>query len=117
MESNRFDALTRSLTITGSRRGAFRTLAAAGLGLGLTKLGISGVLAKKGKKKKKDLGKTCKKTDQCKGSLVCQVALASDDCYPSAVKRCCVKDGGRCEDGCDCCGVGAICNGNYCQSA
>ena len=113
MESNRFDALTRSLSVTGSRRGAFRTLAAAGLGLGLTKLGLAGVRAKTGKKKKKGLCKTCKKTDQCKGSLVWQ----SDDCFPSAVKRCCVKDGGRCEDGCDCCGVGAICNGNYCQSA
>jgi hypothetical protein len=119
MDSNRFDLIARHLSTSGTRRQAVMSLAAGGLGLGLTGLGLAGSDAKKKKnrkKKKKGNGALCKKTDQCKGSLVCQVALATDDCYPTAEKRCCVKEGGFCNDGCECCGVGAICNGHVCQS-
>jgi hypothetical protein len=93
-------------------------LVASGLGLGLTRLGLAETDAKKRKKRKKKKGNggRCKKSSQCKGSLVCQVEQATDDCYPTAEKRCCVKEGGRCDDGCECCGVGAICNGHVCQS-
>jgi hypothetical protein len=116
MESNRFDLIARQVSTTGTRRRAIMTLAAGGLGIGLAKLGLADSEAKNKKKKKKGNGATCKKSDQCKGSLVCQVALATDDCYPTAEKRCCVKEGGFCNDGCECCGVGAICNGHVCQS-
>lgn len=117
MENNRFDIIARQLSTVGSRRRAIMSMAAGGLGLGMARLGMQNADAKnKNKKKKKGNGGRCKKSDQCKGSLVCQVALATDDCYPAAEKRCCVKEGGFCNDGCECCGVGAICNGHVCQS-
>jgi hypothetical protein len=115
MDSKRFDQIARQLSATGTRRRAIMSLAAGGLGLGMAPLGIKPADAKN-KKKKKGNGARCKKSDECKGKLVCNIALATDDCYPSAEKRCCVKDGGFCNDGCECCGVGAICNGHVCQS-
>ena len=116
MESNRFDAITRTLTSTGSRRGAVRAMAVAGLGLGMTRLGLENAAAKK-KKKKKNLSARCGKTDECKGNLLCQNANSQNGCYDQTEKRCCKKEGEHCEDGCECCGVDVICNGNFCQSA
>ena len=62
MDSNRFEHLTRTLSSTETRRGAVKTLAAASLGLGLTRLGMGGVRAgkknkHKDKNKNKDKGK------------------------------------------------------------
>jgi hypothetical protein len=118
MESNQFDRIARQVSTTATRRRAIMTLAAGGLGMGLAKFGLADSEAKNKKKKKgkKANGARCKKSVECKGSLACQVALATDDCYPAAEKRCCVKEGGFCNDGCECCGVGAICNGHVCQS-
>jgi hypothetical protein len=117
MESSRFDAIVRQISRTSNRRQAMTALAAGGLGLGLARLGLTGSAAKKGKKKKKDNGARCKKTAECKGRLVCNVALANEDCYPAAEKRCCVSLGGFCNDSCECCGVGRICNGHVCEVA
>ena len=116
MENSRFDSLTRTLAATGSRRGAFRTMAAAGVGLGLTRLGLEQSLAAK-KKKKKNLGARCGKADECKGNLLCKNSNSQNGCYDQTEKRCCVKEDQPCEDGCDCCGVDVICNGGFCQSA
>jgi hypothetical protein len=115
----RFDSVTRTLATTGSRRGAFRTMAAAGLGLGLTRLGPGRATAKnKGKKKKKrNLGDRCSKTDQCKGKYLCKLSNSQNSCYDETERRCCVKEGGSCDDSCDCCGVDVICNGGFCQDA
>ena len=114
MDINRFDSLVRTLSAGDSRRGAIRALAASGLAVGLTRLGLDRTDAKK---KKKKLGQTCKKSKQCQGSLVCQPTNSQNSCYDTTVKRCCKKLGERCDDGCECCGVDVICNGHICQSA
>jgi hypothetical protein len=116
MDNTRFDSLARNLSTTGSRRGAFRTMAAAGLGLGLTRLGFD-VAAGKKKKGKKKLDARCKKSDECKGDLLCKNANSQNSCYDQTERRCCKKDGAQCEDSCDCCGVDVICNGGFCQGA
>ena len=112
MDRNRFDIITRELTTTNSRRAALKALTAVGLGLAVARLGSSPAVAKG----KKSLSARCKKSDECKGSLVCQKANAENGCFPATEKRCCVKLGGSCNDGCDCCGVGVICNGGFCKA-
>jgi hypothetical protein len=92
-------------------------MTASGLGLGLLRLGLGGTAAKgKGKGKGKGVTARCKKTDECSGNLQCKKAN-SQHYYEKTQKRCCIKEGGRCNDGFECCGVDVICNGGYCQSA
>ena len=112
MEGTRFDALSRNLSATSSRRAAVRTMTATGLALGLARLGMSKAQAGGGK----GVTKRCKKSDECKGNLLCKKAN-SQHYYPETEKRCCIKEGQHCEDGFECCGVDVICNGGYCQSA
>jgi hypothetical protein len=119
VESNRFDSLARSLSAGESRRGAIKALAVSGLALGMARFGLGQADAKK---KRKKLGQTCKKSKQCKGSLVCQITDEVPDpdqiCRDvPAAKRCCVKLGERCDHGCDCCGTNVICNGHICETA
>lgn len=116
MDSTRFDAISRELAGVATRRSALRTFAATGLGLGLAGVGLKSASAKKNKKHKKGVGERCKKTEQCKGKLVCKVAN-SQNYYPESEKRCCLEIGEQCEDGIDCCGIDVICNGGYCQGA
>ena len=106
MDSTRFDVMARKLSSTDTRRGMFRTMAAAGLGLGLSSAGLSEALGKK----------KGKKTEECSGKLQCKKAN-SQNYYEKTEKRCCIKEGGRCDQGYECCGVDVICNGGYCQSA
>ena len=112
MESTRFDGMTRALTTTNSRRGALKALTAVGLSFGIARVG-SGVATANGKK---SLSARCKKSTECKGSLVCQKANAEHGCFATTEKRCCVKLEGHCSDGCDCCGVGVICDGGFCKA-
>jgi hypothetical protein len=49
-------------------------------------------------------------------TLLCKKANSQKH-FPKTEKRCCVKEGGHCNDGIDCCGVDVICNGGFCQSA
>jgi hypothetical protein len=114
-EKKRFDPLTKWQMASGTRRSTLRALAAAAVAAGVSGLGLREALAKK--KKKKSLGATCKKTDNCKGQLLCKPSNSQNSCYDSTLKRCCKKEGAECEDSCDCCGVDVICNGGYCQSA
>jgi len=125
LDSTRFDTLTRALSSAESRRGLVTTLALS-LGLGVTALGLEDALARrhhhKHKKKKKKKGtnskvlrQVCTKNYQCEGDLVCQLANSENGCGQETGKHCCVLEGGSCEDGCDCCGVGVICNGKKCD--
>jgi hypothetical protein len=114
MEHTRFDAITRTLTTTSTRRDTFRALAAAGLGLGALRLGLDQADAK-GKGKKKVTAR-CHSTDECSGTLQCQKAN-SQHTYAKTQKRCCVKEGDPCNDGKDCCGIDVICNGGKCDNA
>lgn len=66
MDDSRFDALTRSLSTSGSRRHSLRGLLAGALGLGLALDEIPG-LAKKNKGKKKNKKKDQKHPD-CRGA-------------------------------------------------
>lgn len=119
MESMRFDALTRTLTRTDSRRGVLRGLATAGLGVGLGVVGLSGAEAKRRNKKKKGhkgLTQFCQKSVECKGDYVCKLAN-SQHYFDETEKRCCIEEGDPCDQGYECCGVDVICNGGYCQSA
>jgi len=129
MESTRFDAIARVLAGMSSRRSAMRAIAAGGLGLGLgaTALGLEDALAgkhhRKHKKKKNKKGTdskvvrdVCTKSYTCQGDLVCEVANSENGCGQETGKHCCVPLGGPCEDGCDCCGVGVICNGKKCDA-
>jgi hypothetical protein len=128
MESTRFDAISRVLAGMSSRRNAMRTIAAGGLGLslGATGLELEDALARKHRRHRKKKNKkgtdtkvvrqTCQKTYQCQGDLVCQVANSENGCGQEVGKHCCVPLGGPCDDGCDCCGVGVICNGGYCDA-
>src|SRR3954449_6377393 len=111
MESTRFDSLSRHLGSTSTRRGTFRGIAAAGLGLGLAGIGIKSAAAKK------KLNARCKKSDECGGGLKCQKSNSQNSCYAKTEKRCCKPVGSDCSDGCDCCGVDVICNGGYCDKA
>ena len=119
MDTMRFDALSRTLSGTTSRRDALRTLAAVGLGLavGQAGLGMAAAKSKKGKGKKKKLGDRCSSKDTCAGGLQCKVANSQNSCYDTSEQRCCKPIGARCDDGCECCGVDVICNGHYCQQA
>jgi hypothetical protein len=117
METRRFDRLSVWLGASDSRRATLRALGAGVLASGVSGLGLGQALAKKGKNKKKSLGATCKKTDQCKGQLLCKTANSQQSCYPTSQKRCCKKEGAECDDSCDCCGIDVICNGGFCQSA
>jgi hypothetical protein len=112
MESTRFDAISRELAGTSSRRSAMRTLAAAGFGLGLAGVGLKSAAA--GGKKK--LGARCEKSNECKGGLKCKKANSEKGCYAKTEERCCKPLGAPCNTGCDCCGVGVICNGGYCDA-
>ncbi len=117
MDSMRFDVMARKLSASDSRRGMFRTMAAAGLGLGLSGIGLGEALGKKkGKKGGKKVTARCKKTEECSGKLQCKKAN-SQNYYEKTEKRCCIKEGGSCDQGYECCGVDVICNGGYCQSA
>ena len=119
MDGMRFDAVARNLSATDTRRGVFRTMAAAGLGLGLSGVGLSEALGKskgKGKKGNKKVTARCKKSYECSGKLVCKKAN-SQNYYEETKKRCCIEEGGRCDQGYECCGVDVICNGGYCQGA
>jgi hypothetical protein len=116
MDSTRFDAISRDLAGTTTRRSALRTFAAAGFGLGLAGVGLTSAAAAKKKKRKKGVTERCKKSEQCKGKLVCKVAN-SQHYYPESEKRCCLEIGEHCEDGFECCGIDVICNGGYCQGA
>jgi hypothetical protein len=115
MDGTRFDGMARTFSATDSRRGMFKTMAAAGLGLGLSSVGLGQALGK-GKKGGKKVTARCKKTEECSGKLVCKKAN-SQHYYEETKKRCCIKEGGRCDQGYECCGVDVICNGGYCQSA
>jgi hypothetical protein len=112
MEHTRFDAIARTLSATGTRRGTFRALAAAGIGLGALRLGLDQADAK-GKKK---VTARCRKTEECSGKLRCKKAN-SQNFYPKTQKRCCIKVGDNCNQGIDCCGVDVICNGGICSKA
>jgi hypothetical protein len=112
MESRRFDALSRQLVAASSRRGAMRTIAAGGLGLGLARIGLKPAAA--GGKKK--LGARCEKSNECKGALKCKKANSENGCYAKTEERCCKPIGSPCNDPCDCCGVAVICNGGYCDA-
>jgi hypothetical protein len=120
MDSTRFDGMARKLSATETRRGMFKTMAAAGLGLGLSSVGLSEALGKgkgkKGKKGNKGVTARCKKSDECSGKLRCKKAN-SQNYYEETEKRCCIEEGGSCDKGYECCGVDVICNGGYCQSA
>ena len=116
MDGMRFDAVARKLSATDSRRGMFKTMAVAGLGLGLSGAGLSEALGKGKKGGKKKVTARCKKTEECSGKLQCKKAN-SQNYYEQTKKRCCIKEGGRCDQGYECCGVDVICNGGYCQSA
>jgi hypothetical protein len=123
MDTTRFDAIARHLAEPTARRAALKTLAATGLAVGLTRVGLRPVPtdAKKGKKKKKGpkkpLGEQCNKSKTCANGLFCQIANDSQTCSGLSEKRCCKPIGADCDDGCDCCGTNVICNGGYCQQS
>ena len=117
MDSTRFDHIARELAGPATRRQALRTLAAAGLGLGIARVGLSSTEAAKGKGKKKSVTERCKKSDQCGGGLSCKPANSQNSCFATTEKRCCKPVGAKCDDGCECCGVDVICNGGYCDQA
>ncbi len=113
MDSTRFDGFTRDLAGTATRRQTLRTLAAAGLGLGIAGIGLKGAEAAKSKK----LGARCKKSKECQGGLQCKKSNSQNGCYAKTEERCCKPVGAQCDDGCECCGVDVICNGGYCDQA
>src|ERR1044072_8365279 len=88
MESTRFDGLSRQLASTSTRRGTFRGLAAAGLGLGVASIGSKSAAAKK------KVQARCRKSDECGGGLRCKKAN-SQNFYPKTEKRCCIEVGGH----------------------
>lgn len=114
MDSDRFDALSRTLGKPESRRGALATLAAlAGFGaLAPNELDAK----KKKKKKKKKKPPPCKTTNQncnsgsdcCKG-LICAVGSFQEECESVDGDVCCLTPGKACSHTCDCCGSGSIC--------
>jgi hypothetical protein len=116
MDSTRFDGLTRELASPTTRRQTLRTLAAAGLGLGIARMGLTATEAAKGKKKK-GVTERCKQSDQCGGNLSCKLANSQNSCFADTEKRCCKPVGAKCDNGCECCGVDVICNGGYCDQA
>lgn len=115
MDSTHFDGITRDLAGSATRRQTLRTLAAAGLGLGIASIGLKSTEAAKSKNKK--LGARCKKSKECQGSLQCKKANSQNSCYAKSEERCCKPVGAKCNDGCECCGIDVICNGGYCDKA
>ncbi len=104
MDSNRFDIVTRRLSLAGTRRRALAALAAGGLSLGalhLTEVDARKKRKNKNKKKKrcKNLGQTCNPSGKrkCCGDLLCQVRTGN----PAA--DCCLAVVSVCENDEDCC--------------
>jgi len=110
MDQARFDSFTRTLATTRSRRDTLHALGIASLSLGAVRLSVEHAAAK-GKK----VGARCHATDECKGKLRCKKANFNHH-YPKTQKRCCIKNGGRCSDSIDCCGVNVICDIDTCRS-
>lgn len=123
MDTTRFDAIARHLAEPTARRAALKTMAATGLAVGLTRVGLHAFPtdAKNGKKGKKDkkklLGERCTKSKTCANGLSCQIANSGSACAAETDKQCCKPIGARCDDGCECCGTNVICNGHYCQQS
>jgi hypothetical protein len=117
VDSTLFDGLARDLAGSATRRRTLRSLVAAGLGLGVARLGLADTDARSKRKKKKDVTERCKKSDQCGGGLTCKQANSQNSCYPTTEKRCCKPIGAKCDNGCECCGIDVICNGGYCDQA
>ena len=117
MDSTHFDGITRDLAGRATRRQTLRTLAAAGLGLGIARIGLASTEAAKRKGKKKDVTERCKTSEQCGGGLSCKPANSQNSCFAETEKRCCKPVGAKCDEGCECCGVDASCNGGYCDQA
>jgi len=115
MAGSRLEPFSRWLVTRDTRRKTLRALAAGALAAGLGARGPRESLAKK--KMKKILGARCKKSADCKGTLLCTPSNSQNSCYDLTEKRCCKKEGERCDDSCECCGIDVICNGHYCQSA
>lgn len=112
MDSPHFDTLAREVAGTTTRRQTLRTLAAAGLGLGIASLGRTATEAAS-----KKVGARCKKSSECQGGLQCKKSNSQNSCYAKSEERCCKPVGAKCNDGCECCGVDVICNGGYCDKA
>ena len=110
MDRKHFDIV--ELSVANNRRDALKALAAMGTGLTVAHLGRQTTLAGG----KKHLSARCKKSSECSGSLICKKANSENGCFAKTETRCCVKLGGHCNDGCDCCGVGVICNGGFCDA-
>src|SRR5688500_18298365 len=111
MDSTRFDSLTRRLGDSSSRRQVCRVLAGGSLGVALTRVGLGRALAAKCRQ----VQQQCTDNGQCCGRLVCRKANSQHGC--GGGKKCCVKLGGQCDSGCDCCGIDVICNGHVCEQA
>ena len=107
LEHSRFDAMARTFSKSGTRRGTFRALVAGGLGLGALGLGMDQVEAKK------KLNARCKSTDECAGKLKCKKSNPNHH-WSKTQKRCCVKLGKPCQDFLDCCGINVHCDGEVC---
>ncbi|MGH2616205.1 MAG: hypothetical protein ACRDJC_13255 [Thermomicrobiales bacterium] len=101
MESDRFDAITRLLTLGASRRGltaSLAVLAAAG-SAEIDDAEVKKKRRKKQRKRCKTVERSCSRSRDCCGSLLCQ---EKPGCQATG-KYCCASVHGSCADDCQCC--------------
>ena len=116
MDTNRFDQVVHQFAQPSTRRNAIRLGIISVLGITMAIVGADHALAGK-RNKKKSVTERCNKRDQCGGGLTCKPANVQNSCIDSTEKRCREPVRASCNDGCECCGTGVICNGGYCDQA
>jgi len=117
MGTTRFDNLTRSVSLSGSRRGVLGGIAAAALGLAATRVPSATVARKKRKRTPKvnafgclDIGKTCRGNSGACCSGICEGKKPKNgkrdksSCVAHSVSSCLASD-----DVCE--GMGSLCGG------
>ena len=133
MDGQRFDAISKGLASSNSRRATLRAVTAGVLAAGLSALGLHEAAAKCNKE-----GKKCKKQKECcskkckGGKCRCHAlrekctgtsSTAGNSCCGDAYcttnacgeqTRCCQNIGNTCNSTCDCCLTGAECQSGAC---
>jgi hypothetical protein len=116
MDDHRFDALTKTLTNGGSRRGALQSLGASALAAVVARLGLEDDAEAKKKRKNKKKKKCKGATKKCNGKCIPVANCCVDgDCDPGQLCQngTCLLQEVACQNDGDC-GVNEVCQNGTC---
>jgi hypothetical protein len=103
VDDHRFDALTRSLRASPTRRAVPKLAAALFAGAALSRIGVQDAAGARCKRVKV---RCQRKKDQCCKGLICGRKSTDHRCTNHIPNRnCCIPPGGKCKfEECECCG-------------